>query len=209
KMQIVDFEKTIVINLQTLILKRANSLCQGVEVAAHLDCLLSLAAVAREYDWHRPKLVDEAVIDVTNARHPLAEMICTLGFVPNPIKSGGQFSKVKLISGPNASGKSVYLKMIGIIAYMASIGSFVPAESVGPINRIISRILLASCMNYWLAKGRESCPHVFASSHFHVLPTLLINADFLSCHTMDIKYTSNTEIDFFYKLVDGSIDNSY
>lgn len=76
------------------------------------------------------------------ARHPLAEITCPFTFVPNPIKSGGQYTKVKLISGPNASGKSVYLKMVGMIAYMAHIGSFVPGEQVviGPINRIVTRM---------------------------------------------------------------------
>ena len=142
KMQIIDTERSTMIRLQTLILKRSGIILQAVEAAATLDCLISLAAVARELNWHRPQLVNEPVIDIGSARHPLSEITCDFTFVPNPIKSGGNNTKVKLISGPNASGKSVYLKSVGIVAYLAHIGSFVPAESVtiGPINRIVTRM---------------------------------------------------------------------
>ena len=131
-----------IFRLQSLVLKRSTLLVRAVEVAASLDCLISLSLVARELNWHRPKLVNEAILDIGMARHPLSEITCPFTFVSNPIKSGGPYSKVKLISGPNASGKSVYLKMVGIIAYLAHIGSFVPAEQVviGPINRIVTRM---------------------------------------------------------------------
>jgi DNA mismatch repair ATPase MutS len=77
------------------------------------DCLTSLAIVAREKDWCKPKLVDEPVIDIVGARHPIAQLCSKSTFVANPILSGGEHSKVKLINGPNASGKSIYLKTVG------------------------------------------------------------------------------------------------
>uniref|UniRef100_A0A914Z3G0 DNA mismatch repair protein MutS core domain-containing protein n=1 Tax=Panagrolaimus superbus TaxID=310955 RepID=A0A914Z3G0_9BILA len=107
KMQIIDAETSTVLRLQSLVLKRSTSLCKSVDAAATLDCLMSFALVGRELNWHRPNLVDEAIIDIGMARHPLSEITCPFTFVPNPIKSGGPFTKAKLISGPNASGKSV------------------------------------------------------------------------------------------------------
>uniref|UniRef100_A0AC34GK18 DNA mismatch repair proteins mutS family domain-containing protein n=1 Tax=Panagrolaimus sp. ES5 TaxID=591445 RepID=A0AC34GK18_9BILA len=68
--------------------------------------------------------------------------------------------------------------------------------------------LLASSLNYWLGKGRDHCPHIFASSHFHSLRTLLDQTDLLSYHTLDV-HQNGDELEFQYKLVEGVIDNSY
>lgn len=142
KMQIVDAETTVLLRLQSKLLERHSDLTRAQHVAAVLDCLISLSMVAREHNWCRPKLVEESVIDVNMARNPIAELASKSGFVPNPIMSGGGHPKMRLISGPNASGKSVYLKSVGVIAYLAHVGSFVPAERavIGPINRIMSRM---------------------------------------------------------------------
>lgn len=57
-------------------------------------------------------------------------------------RSGGKYTRIKVLTGPNASGKSLYLKMVGVITYLAHVGSFVPAEraTIGLCNRILSRI---------------------------------------------------------------------
>uniref|UniRef100_A0A914PYD7 DNA mismatch repair proteins mutS family domain-containing protein n=1 Tax=Panagrolaimus davidi TaxID=227884 RepID=A0A914PYD7_9BILA len=68
--------------------------------------------------------------------------------------------------------------------------------------------LLASSLNYWLSKGKDHCPHIFASSHFHSLRSLLDDTDLLSFHTLDV-HQNGDELEFQYKLVDGIIDNSY
>ncbi|KAI6175918.1 BMA-MSH-5, isoform d [Aphelenchoides bicaudatus] len=119
----------------------------GIEVVSTLDCLISLAIVARENDWCRPHFSEKPIVRVVNGRHPISERVCTSHYIPNPIDSADPLisqnsSKVKIITGPNASGKSVYLKMVGTLIYLAHVGSFVPAEkaSFGPINRIISRM---------------------------------------------------------------------
>uniref|UniRef100_A0A915DFS1 DNA mismatch repair proteins mutS family domain-containing protein n=1 Tax=Ditylenchus dipsaci TaxID=166011 RepID=A0A915DFS1_9BILA len=144
KMKIIDTETTITLRLEKLVLKRSGVILRALESASILDCLSSLAVVARDYNWTRPRFVDESMIDVAMARHPIAELICksSTTYVPNPIMSSENYSKLKILSGPNASGKSVYLKMIGTITYLAHVGSFVPAEKAvfGPINRIMSRM---------------------------------------------------------------------
>lgn len=113
KMQIIDVETTITLRLGKLVLERSKVVLRCIEVAAILDCVTSLAVVAREYNWTRPKLVEESMINVTMGRHPIAELISpNTHYVPNPIFSTQEYSKLKILSGPNASGKSVYLKMV-------------------------------------------------------------------------------------------------
>ncbi|KAL3108512.1 hypothetical protein niasHT_015434 [Heterodera trifolii] len=143
KMQIVDAETNIVLNLQKRILDSKEAVLNAVELAATLDCLISLSVVARKYNWTRPKFVEESIVAIEQARHPIAEHICKDGkYVPNPVHSSTEVGKVKVLSGPNASGKSIYLKMVGSIVYLACCGSFVPAQraTIGPISRILSRL---------------------------------------------------------------------
>lgn len=72
--------------LQRLILKRSRVVLNALEVAAILDCVLSLSVVAREYNWNRPKFVEEKTLEIKNARHPIAELLCKHShYTPNPI----------------------------------------------------------------------------------------------------------------------------
>ncbi|VDM58053.1 unnamed protein product [Angiostrongylus costaricensis] len=91
--------------------------------------------------WNRPKFIEEPIIDASRVAHPLLQM-STEKFVTNPVSSGCNYSRIKVLTGPNACGKSVYLKQVGLLVYLAHIGSFVPAEvaHMGTVNRIMSRI---------------------------------------------------------------------
>ncbi|KAM3717675.1 MutS protein [Dirofilaria immitis] len=148
KMEIIDIETNAMLKLKQLVCQYDKSIRQAVYVCATLDCVISLALTAREYNWHSPRYVDESVIDVDDGRHAITELLSTSKFVPNSIRSGGAQTKVKVLMGPNASGKSVYLKQIGIIVFLAHIGSFVPAKSaiIGPVDRIITRIHTLDCV---------------------------------------------------------------
>uniref|UniRef100_A0A914XL75 Uncharacterized protein n=1 Tax=Plectus sambesii TaxID=2011161 RepID=A0A914XL75_9BILA len=139
--QIIDMETSMMLRLQKQILERSRALLHAVRAAALIDCLISLALTAREHDWRRPELVDDPIIDVARARHPLVELV-TSPFIPNPIRSGGNDTKMKVLTGSNASGKSIYLKQVGIVVFLAHLGSFVPAERarIGPFDRIFSRM---------------------------------------------------------------------
>lgn len=89
----------------------------------------------------RPDLNSDNVHNIQDGKHPLVED-CTSGFVGNDYCSGGKHSNIKLITGPNASGKTVYLKQTAIILYLAHVGSFVPAKraSVGMLHSIHCRL---------------------------------------------------------------------
>lgn len=96
--------------------------------------------VAREYNYVKPNMVEQQIITVEEGRHPLQEFLTT--FVPNDIYSGNGKSLVKILTGPNASGKSTYLKQIALIVFMAHIGCYVPAKSatIGIITHILTQI---------------------------------------------------------------------
>lgn len=102
--------------------------------------LLSFAMVARDHNYVKPKILDDQVIDIKCGRHPLKEILGT--FIPNDTLSGNGSSLVKILTGPNASGKSIYLKQVALIVFMAHIGSFVPAESatIGIVTHILTQI---------------------------------------------------------------------
>lgn len=128
--------------LQNTVLEHSKVLLDVIDLCAELDCLMSLASSAREFNYTRPTIVRDSVIEVKGGRHPLQEICCS-PFVPNNIFNGQENSgKIKVLTGPNASGKSVYLKQVALIVYLAHIGSFVPAEeaAIGPVDRIFTRI---------------------------------------------------------------------
>ena len=103
--------------------------------------MISLAIAAVENDFVMPTLVEDKVLIIEDGRHPLVERCCET-FVPNSSKIDSEDGYVHIITGPNNSGKSVYMKQVGIIAYLAHICSFVPAKSatIGFIDKIFSRI---------------------------------------------------------------------
>ncbi|VDN59786.1 unnamed protein product [Dracunculus medinensis] len=240
KMEIVDTETAII--LQSMVSEYSVSLLHSLRACATLDCLISLALTAREYSWCRPLLVNESVIDIDGSRHPISELFSSTKFVSNPIRSGGLQTKV------------------GIIIFLAHIGSFVPAEQavIGLFDRIDSRMyvmdcvqdkmssftkdisqisvslqkatsrslviidefgkgttnevglsLLASSLNYWIRKGKDVCPHVFASTHYHSLYKYLdLRSDILSFYAMEAA-EENGELEFSYRFIPGTIDMSF
>uniref|UniRef100_A0A5S6QAN8 DNA_MISMATCH_REPAIR_2 domain-containing protein n=1 Tax=Trichuris muris TaxID=70415 RepID=A0A5S6QAN8_TRIMR len=142
RMDIVDRELSIMLSLQNDILENATTALQLVSQAILIDCLLALAVTARELNWVRPELHEERELSVAGGRHPLVEFR-TSPFVNNPIQSGNtQLGLVHIITGPNAAGKSVYIKQVGLIVFLAHIGSFVPAVSakIPMTDRILSRL---------------------------------------------------------------------
>ncbi|XP_077862967.1 mutS protein homolog 5-like [Saccoglossus kowalevskii] len=139
--EITDHETSIMHRLQDTVLEHSQVLFAVMEHAAELDCLISLAVCASDSNYIRPELTNDNQLIIQGGRHPLQEL-CVNPFVPNSTASGGNHSKMKFLTGPNSSGKSVYMKQVGLIVFMAHIGSFVPAESasIGIIDRIFTRI---------------------------------------------------------------------
>nr|XP_045610380.1 uncharacterized protein LOC123765720 [Procambarus clarkii] len=101
--------------------------------------LLAFSVVSREGGWVRPELTQEPVLEIEEARHPLYEL-CTPTFVANPVRSGRPHQCITLVTGPNASGKTVYLKQVGVVAVLAQVGCWVPAgrARLRPLDAIIA-----------------------------------------------------------------------
>ncbi len=108
---------------------------------AELDCLQNLAELSARLHWNRPYYSDLPILEITAGRHPVVESIPGTDFIPNHTMLGDRV-RMQLITGPNMGGKSTYMRQVAIIALLAHIGSFVPAESAtfGPLDRIFSRI---------------------------------------------------------------------
>ncbi|XP_030852614.1 mutS protein homolog 5-like [Strongylocentrotus purpuratus] len=138
---ITDHETQIMHQLQNDILLRSQVFYAIMDYAAELDCLIAIAIAAKEGNYIRPELTHGSQLDIIGGRHPLQEL-CVTPFVPNNAHFGGDHTRIKVITGPNASGKSIYLKQVGLIAFMALIGSFVPAEkaSIGMLDGIYTRV---------------------------------------------------------------------
>ncbi|XP_036023970.1 mutS protein homolog 5 isoform X1 [Onychomys torridus] len=140
--EIRDQETLLMYQLQCQVLARASVLTRVLDLASRLDVLLALASAARDYGYSRPHYSPRVHgVRIKNGRHPLMEL-CARTFVPNSTDCGGDHGRVKVITGPNSSGKSIYLKQVGLITFMALVGSFVPAEEaeIGVIDAIFTRI---------------------------------------------------------------------
>ncbi len=113
---------------------------------AYLDAISGLAAVADEFDYVRPTVNETSLLRIKNGRHAVIETLFAeqeCEFVHNDAALGGNGApQIALITGPNASGKSTYLRQIALIVLLAQIGSFVPADEalVGICDRIFTRI---------------------------------------------------------------------
>uniref|UniRef100_A0A667HTQ7 DNA mismatch repair proteins mutS family domain-containing protein n=1 Tax=Lynx canadensis TaxID=61383 RepID=A0A667HTQ7_LYNCA len=137
-----DQETLLMYQLQCQVLARAAVLTRVLDLASRLDVLLALASAARDYGYSRPRYSPQLLgVRILNGRHPLMEL-CARTFVPNSAECGGDKGRIKVITGPNSSGKSIYLKQVGLITFMALVGSFVPAEEaeIGAVDAIFTRI---------------------------------------------------------------------
>ncbi|XP_051921782.1 mutS protein homolog 5 isoform X1 [Hippocampus zosterae] len=122
-----DMETTVMTQLQNAILERSTALYKVLDLAAELDCLMALSKASQEYGYTSPKLITRKAIAIDQGRHPLLE-VCSPVFVANSFESPESRGRIKIITGPNSSGKSIYLKQVGLIVFMALIGSDVPAK---------------------------------------------------------------------------------
>ncbi len=113
------------------------------KAVAKLDVFVSLAVVADQNNYCRPKMNENGVIDIKEGRHPVVEkMISNDMFISNDTYLDNGNNRISIITGPNMAGKSTYMRQTAIIVLMAQIGSFVPASSakIGIVDRIFTRV---------------------------------------------------------------------
>jgi DNA mismatch repair protein MSH3 len=113
-----------------------------VQSLATLDCLLSLAEIATQPGYCRPEFTNDIGIAITAGRHPMVEQLLLDAFVPNDIHLSSATTRALLITGPNMGGKSSYVRSVALIAIMAQVGSYVPADAVrlGLLDAVFTRM---------------------------------------------------------------------
>ncbi|MDE2778657.1 MAG: DNA mismatch repair protein MutS [Chloroflexota bacterium] len=110
---------------------------------AAVDVFASLAEVAAQHRYVRPRIDEGQSISVKNGRHPVVERhLGTGSFVPNDVELSNNDARVVVLTGPNMAGKSTFIRQAAIIVLMAQVGSFVPADeaTIGLVDRIFTRV---------------------------------------------------------------------
>ncbi len=139
-------EREIFDSLRRAVVESADAIRRSAEAVANLDALTSLAEVARRGGWVRPEVDAGEALAIRGGRHPVVEALLRRensdGFVPNDTELDCQATRILLLTGPNMSGKSTYLRQVALIVLLAQMGSFVPADSarVGAVDRIFTRV---------------------------------------------------------------------
>ncbi|GAB5393068.1 MAG: DNA mismatch repair protein MutS [Alteromonas macleodii] len=118
-----------------------NNLIETAAALAKLDVLCCFAERAVSLDWYRPHLSQECALTYDAGRHPVVENVMKDPFIANPLQLDTE-RRMLIITGPNMGGKSTYMRQTALIALLACIGSFVPAENahIGKLDRIFTRI---------------------------------------------------------------------
>ena len=142
--KIYDLEYQLFNDIRLTIAAEAEAIQQNARLIAMLDCYLSFARCAVEYDYVKPEIFEGDQIEIIQGRHPVVERILQPGekFTANDCKLDNTENQIILLTGPNMAGKSVYLRQTGLIVLLAQIGSFVPAKSakIGLVDRIFTRV---------------------------------------------------------------------
>jgi len=122
----------------------ADEIQQIAAALAELDCLQSFAEVSFRNNYTRPDVNSSDVLEAKKSRHPVVEKTLGAGepFIPNDIYLDNTEHQILMITGPNMAGKSVILRQVGLLALMAQIGCFVPAEeaTIGLVDKIFTRV---------------------------------------------------------------------
>lgn len=137
ELQIYD---TLIDKLQTAL----GRMQQNAQAIARIDCLLSFAHIAKEYQYCRPQMSEDQVLDIKLGRHPVIEQHLPPGdaYVANDILLNKDEQQIIILTGPNMSGKSALLRQTALITLMAHVGSYVPATAavIGLTDKIFTRV---------------------------------------------------------------------
>ena len=141
--KIVQLEYNLFTELRDILKTQISSIQNTAHEIAILDVLASLAQAGDEYNYIRPKLLDDGTIHIKDGRHPLVERILNRDlFVPNDTHLVNAQNEIMIITGPNMAGKSTYMRQSALLTLMTQVGSFIPAReaSISPVDKIFTRI---------------------------------------------------------------------
>lgn len=140
----LELEAELFRKLVTALTDYISAIQLNANLIARLDCLLSFAKSARDYDYCQPEINDTEIIDIKQGRHPVIERQLPLDeeYVANDVYLDNDEQQIMIITGPNMAGKSALLRQTALIVLLAQIGSFVPAEAakIGLVDKIFTRV---------------------------------------------------------------------
>ncbi len=141
--KLVNLEYDLFCEVRGKIAEEVVRIQRTAKAIAKLDVFTSLALVADQNHYCRPKINENGVIDIKDGRHPVVEkMISNDMFIANDTYLDNGNNRISIITGPNMAGKSTYMRQTAIIVLMAQIGSYVPASAakIGIVDRIFTRV---------------------------------------------------------------------
>ncbi|MGB9751800.1 DNA mismatch repair protein MutS [Roseiflexus castenholzii] len=140
--RLIDLERRAFARICETLAGAGVRLLRAARTIATIDVFAALAEAAVRGRYVRPELYDDTRLRIIGGRHPVVEQTLDETFIPNDIEMDTETRQICLITGPNMSGKSTVLRQVALIALMAQIGSFVPADAaeIGVVDRIFTRI---------------------------------------------------------------------
>jgi DNA mismatch repair protein MutS len=142
--KILQLETQIFNEVRLRAAERAEDIQTNAHLAANIDAFTSLSEIAVEYNFVCPQIDDGSQIEIQDGRHPVIERLLPPGdqYTPNDTRLTNDENQIMIITGPNMSGKSSYLRQVGLIVLLAQIGSFVPAKKahIGIVDKIYTRV---------------------------------------------------------------------
>lgn len=142
--RIEELEKKIFGELRNSILEFTDSVQKNASLIATLDALISFAEVSELYNYTIPEINESDTLKIIEGRHPVIEQLLPAGekYIANDTELNSGDTQIVIITGPNMSGKSSYLRQVGLITLLAQIGCFVPARSasIGIVDKIFTRV---------------------------------------------------------------------
>ena len=141
--KLVNLEYDLFCEIRDTVGANVSRIQKTAKAIAKVDAFVSLAVVAGQNHYCRPKINESGIIDIKGGRHPVVEkMIDNDLFIENDTYLDNQNNRISIITGPNMAGKSTYMRQTALIVLMAQIGSFVPAVSanIGIVDRIFTRV---------------------------------------------------------------------
>jgi DNA mismatch repair protein MutS len=142
--KILALETKLFNDVRVLAAEQATTIQNNAKLIAMLDCYVSFAVVAAENRYVCPEVEESSLLEIVEGRHPVIEKLLPPGehYTPNDVLLDPETQQILILTGPNMSGKSSYLRQVGLIVLLAQIGSFVPAKSakIGVVDRIYTRV---------------------------------------------------------------------
>jgi len=137
-----ELEYEIFCDIRGMVSNQSDRIRYMAQMIAEIDLFLSSAYCAIKYNYVKPEIGDFDEIKIIDGRHPVIERRVKDGFVPNDLFMDGDKNRLMIITGPNMSGKSTYLRTMAVITLMAHVGLFVPAKEarIGLVDRIFTRV---------------------------------------------------------------------